>query len=105
LRRIAATLKSTAIKKLNAKSVLLMLTSPHSRKRNLFLFCDFFWIGDHCRKWHNAHLRVIVTTFVILTAPSVQAQTPRDYDEITHFWFSSLLKIGQGRLATCRPAA
>jgi hypothetical protein len=53
-----------------------MLTSPRSRKRNLFLFCDFFWIGDRCRKWHNAHLRVILTTFVIATAPCVQAQTP-----------------------------
>src|SRR5262245_13241860 len=53
-----------------------MPTSPRSRKRNLFVFCDFFWIGDHCRKWHNVQLRVIVTTFVIATAPCVQAQTP-----------------------------
>src|SRR5262245_30996727 len=75
LRRIAATLKAMAIKKLNAKSVLHMLTSPRSRKRNLFLFCDFFWIADHYRRWHNAHL-VLLTTFVIAAAPCVQAQTP-----------------------------
>lgn len=49
-----------------------MLTSPRSRKRNL---CDFFWIADHYRSWHNAHLRGILTTFVIATAPCVQAQT------------------------------
>jgi hypothetical protein len=101
LRRIAATLKSTAIKKLNAKSVLLMLTSPHSRKRNLFLFCDFFWIGDHCRKWHNAHLRVIVTTFVILTAPSVQAQTPAP-SNVTKADAQKVLKIISGNKAKIR---
>ena len=53
-----------------------MLTSPRSRKRNLFLFCDFFWIAYHYRSWYNAHLRGILTTFVIATAPCVQAQTP-----------------------------
>jgi hypothetical protein len=53
-----------------------MPTSPRSRKRSLFVFCDFFWIGDHYRRWHNVHLRVIVTIFVIATAPCVQAQTP-----------------------------
>ena len=53
-----------------------MLTSPRSRKRNLFLFCDFFWIGDHCRKWHNAHLRVILTTIVVAAALAcARAQT------------------------------
>jgi hypothetical protein len=76
LRRIAARLRATAIKKLNAKSVLHMLTSPRSRKRNLFLFCDFFWIGDHHRRWHPTNLRVILTIFVIAAAPHVQAQTP-----------------------------
>ena len=36
----------------------------------------FFWIADHYRSWYNAHLRGILTTFVIATAPCVQAQTP-----------------------------
>ena len=36
----------------------------------------FFWIADHYRSWYNAHLRGILTTFLIATAPCVQAQTP-----------------------------
>jgi len=47
-----------------------MPTSPRLRQRNLFAFCDFFWIGD----WQNAQL-VLLTTFMIATAPCVQAQT------------------------------
>jgi len=53
-----------------------MATSPRWRRRNLFLFCDFFWIGHHHRRWHNANLRVILTIFVIVAAPCAQAQTP-----------------------------
>src|SRR5262245_14541308 len=90
-----------AIKKLNAKSVLHMLTSPRSRKRNLFLFCDFFWIGDHCRKWHNAHLRVILTTFVIATAPCVQAQTPAP-SKVTTADAQKVFKIIRGDRAKTR---
>ena len=36
----------------------------------------FFWIADHYRSRYNAHLRGILTTFLIATAPCVQAQTP-----------------------------
>ena len=55
-----------------------MAASPRWRKRNLFLFCDFFWIGHHHhhRRWHNAYLRVILTILVIAAAPWAQAQTP-----------------------------
>jgi hypothetical protein len=52
-----------------------MLKSPRSRKRNLFLFCDFFLDWGSLSKWHNVHLRVALATFVIATAPCVQAQT------------------------------
>ena len=76
LSRIAATLKATANKKVNAKSVLHMATSPRWRRRSLFLFCDFFWIGHHHRRWRNANLRVILTIFVIVAAPCAQTQTP-----------------------------
>jgi hypothetical protein len=77
LRRIAAAarLRTTAIKKLNAKSVLHMLKSSHSRKRNPFLFCDFFLDWGSPSKWHNVTLRIILTSFVIATAPCGQAQT------------------------------
>ena len=73
---MAATLRATAIKKVNAKSVLHMATSPRSRRRNLFLFCEFFWIWHHHRRWHSADLRVILTILVIAAAPYAQAQTP-----------------------------
>ena len=43
LRRIAARLRATAIKNVNANSVLHMSPSPHCRRHNGFLFCDFFW--------------------------------------------------------------
>jgi hypothetical protein len=73
---MAATLRATAIKKVNAKSVLHMATSPRSRGRNRFLFCDFFWIWHHHRRWHSADLRVILTILVIAAAPYAQGQTP-----------------------------
>jgi len=47
LRRRAARLRTTAIKNVNANSVLHMPTSPHCRRHNGFLFCDFFWMGIH----------------------------------------------------------
>jgi hypothetical protein len=55
-----------------------MAAPPRWRKQNLFLFCDFFWIGHHHhhRRWHNAYLRVILTILVITAAPWAQAQTP-----------------------------
>jgi hypothetical protein len=78
-----------------------MLTSPRSRKRNLFLFCDFFWIGDHHRWWHNAHLRGIVTIFVIATAPGVQAQTPTP-SKVTTADAQKVFKIISGDKAKIR---
>jgi hypothetical protein len=42
LRRIAARLRTTAIKKVNAKSVLHMAMSPPLAQTKSFLFCDFF---------------------------------------------------------------
>jgi hypothetical protein len=101
LSRIAARLRATAIKKVNAKSVLHMPTSPHSRKRNLFSFCDFFWIRDHHRRWHNAYLRVILTTFVITTAPCVQAQTPAP-SKVTKADAQKVFKIISGDKAKTR---
>jgi hypothetical protein len=53
-----------------------MATSPRSRRRNLFLCCDFFRIWHHHRRWHSADLRVIVTILVIAATPYAQAQTP-----------------------------
>ena len=53
-----------------------MPTSPRSRNRTLFLFCDFFWTGPPHRRWRNANLRVILTILVIAAAPCAQAQTP-----------------------------
>ncbi len=97
----SATLKATAIKKLSAKSVLHMLTSPLSRKRNLFAFCDFFWIADHYRSWQSAHLRVILTTFVIATAPYVQAQTPAP-SKVTTADAQKVFKIISGDKAKTR---
>src|SRR5262245_3468202 len=78
-----------------------MPTSPRSRKRNLFAFCDFFWIGDHCRKWHNAHLTVLLTTFVIATAPCVQAQTPAP-SKVTKADAQKVFKIISGDKAKTR---
>jgi hypothetical protein len=54
-----------------------MPPSPHCRRHNEFLFCDFFWIRDHHRRRHNVDLRLIVTILVIAAAPIwAQAQTP-----------------------------
>jgi hypothetical protein len=78
-----------------------MLTSPRSRKRNLFLFCDFFGIADHFRSWHNAHLRGILTTFVIATAPCVQAQTPAP-SKVTTADAQKVFKIISGDKAKTR---
>jgi hypothetical protein len=77
-----------------------MLTSPRSRKRNLFLFCNFFWIGDQHRRWHNAHL-VILTTFVIAIASCVQAQTPAP-SKVTKADAQKVLKIISGDKAKTR---
>jgi hypothetical protein len=77
-----------------------MPTSPRSRKRNLFLFCDFFWIRDHYRTWHNAHL-VLLTTFVIATVPCVQAQTPAP-SKVTKADAQKVLKIISGDKAKTR---
>ena len=73
LRRIVARLRATAIKKLNAKSV----------------------------QWHNANLRVILTTFVIATAPCVQAQTPAP-SKVTKADAQKVLKIISGDKAKTR---
>jgi hypothetical protein len=68
LRRIAARLRATAIKNVNANSVLHMPTSPHCRRHNRFLFCDFFWF-KHSRRRYTGNLRLIVTILVIAAAP------------------------------------
>ena len=78
-----------------------MLTSPRSRKRNLFLFCVFFWIGDHHRRCHNGNLRVILTTFLIAAAPCVQAQTPAP-SKVTKADAQKVLKIISGDKAKTR---
>jgi hypothetical protein len=96
---MAATLRATAIKKVNAKSVLHMATPPRSRRRNLFLFCDFFWIGHHHRRWHD--LRVILTIFVIAAAPYAQAQTPAP-TKVTKADAQKVLKIISGDRAKTR---
>jgi hypothetical protein len=101
LRRMAARLRATAIKKVNAKSVLHMAKSPRWRKRNLFLFCDFFWIGPPHRRWHNANLRVILISFVIAAAPCVQAQTPAP-SKVTKADAQKVLKIISGDKAKTR---
>ena len=70
-----------------------MAASPRWRKRNLFLFCDFFWIGHHHhRRWHNAYLRVILTILVITAAPWAQAQTPAP-TKVTKADAQTVLKI------------
>ena len=61
----------------------------------------FFWIGDHYRGWHNAHLRVILTTFVIATAPWVQAQTPAP-SKVTTADAQKVFKIISGDRAKTR---
>jgi hypothetical protein len=53
LRRIAARLRATAIRKVNAKSVLHMAKSPHWHRAIGFLFCDFFWMRHHHRRRHT----------------------------------------------------
>ena len=78
-----------------------MLTSPRSWKRNLFLFCDFFWIADHYWSWHNAHLRGILITFVIASAPCVQAQTPAP-SKVTTADAQKVFKIISGDKAKTR---
>jgi hypothetical protein len=78
-----------------------MLTSPRWHKRNLFVFCDFFWIGHHYRRWQNAHLRVIVTIFVIGTGPCVQAQTPAP-SNVTRADAQKVFKIISGDKAKTR---
>jgi len=98
---MAATLRATAIKKVNAKSVLHMATSPRSRRRNLFLFCDFFWVGHHHRRWNNADLRVILTIFVIAAAPYAQAQTPAA-TQVTKADAQKVLKMISGDRAKTR---
>jgi hypothetical protein len=79
LRRIAARLRTTAIKNVNANSVLHMPTSPHCRRHNGFL-CDFFWFKHPRRRRHTSgNLRLIVTILVIAAAPAyaqVQNSTP-----------------------------
>ena len=98
---MAATLRATAIKKVNAKSVLHMATSPRSRRRNLFLFCEFFWIWHHHRRWHSADLRVILTILVIAAAPYAQAQTPTP-TQVTKADAQRVLKIISGDRAKTR---
>jgi hypothetical protein len=79
-----------------------MLTSPRSRKRNLFLFCDFFWIAGHDRKWHNGNLRVILTTFFLIAAvPCVQAQTSAP-PQVTKSDAQKVFKIISGDKAKTR---
>jgi hypothetical protein len=56
LRRIAARLRTTAIKNVNAKSVLHIAPFPRCRRHNGFLFCDFFGLASLSR-WPNAILR------------------------------------------------
>jgi hypothetical protein len=56
LRRIAARLRTTAIKNVNAKSVLHIGPFPRCRRHNGFLFCDFFGLASLSR-WPNAILR------------------------------------------------
>src|SRR5262245_61301724 len=78
-----------------------MLRSAYSCKRNLFLFCDFFWIGDHYRGWHNAHLSAILTTVVIATAPCVRAQTTAP-SKVTKADAQKVFKIISGDRAKTR---
>ena len=78
-----------------------MATSPRWRKRNLFLFCDLFWIGHHHRRWHNANLRVILTILVIAAAPWAQAQTPAP-TKVTKADAQKVLKIISSDKATTR---
>jgi hypothetical protein len=46
-----------------------MPTSPHYRRHNGFLFCDFFLDGHPRRSRHNVDLRFVVTILVIAAAP------------------------------------
>jgi len=78
-----------------------MPTSPRSRKRTLFLFCDFFWIGPPHRRWRNANLRVILTILVIAAAPCAQAQTPAP-TQVTKADAQKVLKIISGDKAKTR---
>jgi hypothetical protein len=55
LRRIAARLRTTAIKKVSAKSVLHMAMSPRWLKRNLFYFVTF--LDSSSSRWPKAILR------------------------------------------------
>ena len=78
-----------------------MATSPRSRRRNLFLFCDFFRIWHHHRRWHSADLRVIVTILVIAAAPYARAQTPTP-TQVTKADAQRVLKIISGDRAKTR---
>jgi len=78
-----------------------MPTSPRSRRRSLFLFCDFFWIGPPHRRWRNANLRVILTILVIAAAPCAQAQTTAP-TKVTKADAQKVLKIISGDKAKTR---
>ena len=63
----------------NANSVLHMAPPPGWRRRNGFLFCDFFWIRHPRRSRLNVYLRLVVTILVIAAAPvwaQAQKSTP-----------------------------